>query len=131
METGRPTEYRGEETIQATLEYINNCPDKLPSVVGLAIQLGVTARTIQTWVKDPEKEGFLRTLDMVKDAQHCKALNNGIDGTFNATITKLVLANFGYHEKQEVVATISNTDLTDEQLNHKLEALKNAGNEAD
>jgi len=106
---GRPTDY-SEEMVKKAIEYLENCPDALPSVVGLAIHLGTTTKTVYNWSKVEGRESFLHTLDKINDAQHNTALNKGLTGDFNATITKLVLANHGYHDKSETDVTIKEKD---------------------
>ena len=105
----RFSSYDGQKTIDKAIEYLEDCPDTIPSIVGLAIHIGVTSRTLQNWAKDEDKEEFFRTLEYVKDHQHRLALNNGLNGEFNSVITKLVLANHGYREKQEVEAKVDAT----------------------
>ena len=106
---GRPTDYN-EETVSKVNEYLANCPDELPSIVGLAIYLETTTKTVYNWAKVEGREDFLHTLDKINDAQHNTALNKGLTGDFNATITKLVLANHGYHDKSESEVTIKEKD---------------------
>ena len=109
MPAGRPTDYN-DEIISKVNAYIDECPDELPSIVGLAIYLEVTKKTIYNWSKVEGREEFLHTLDKIEDAQHNIALNKGLTGDFNATITKLVLANHGYHDKSESDITIKEKD---------------------
>ena len=106
---GQPTSY-SDETVSKVGEYLSNCPDALPSIVGLAIYLEVTTKTVYNWAKVEGREDFLHTLDQINDAQHNTALNKGLTGDFNATITKLVLANHGYHDKSESEVTIKEKD---------------------
>jgi len=92
-------------------------------VVGLALFVGVSSKTIYNWAdkaKEAEDDGksskLLQTLSMISDMQHRKALNSGLTGDFNPMITKLVLANHGYRDKQEtkVEATISHEQWLDD-----------------
>lgn len=106
---GRPTDY-DDKTISKVEAYLSECPDELPSVVGLAIYLKTTTKTIYNWSNVEGREAFLHTLEKVQDAQHNIALNKGLTGDFNATITKLVLANHGYHDKLESDITIREKD---------------------
>ncbi len=105
MTSGRISGYSDEIIVKAE-EYLKDCPDVLPSVVGLAIYLEVTTKTIYNWSKVEGRDIFLHTLAKINDAQHNTALNKGLTGDFNATITKLVLANHGYHDKSESEVTI-------------------------
>lgn len=90
------------EMLRKAKEYLADCPDTIPSAVGLAIYLGVARKTLYNWADKEGNEDFAYTMDCINDAQHHKALNDGLSGKYNATITKLVLANHGYHEKQEI-----------------------------
>ena len=50
-------------------------------------------------------QSFLATLQAIDALQEHTAMNKGITGVFNSTIVKLVLANHGYSEKQELAHT--------------------------
>lgn len=118
MTAGRPTDYN-QSVIDAAEDYIENYEDHgdaIPSVAGLSCVLGVSKSTVYLWKSDyPE---FSDTLNRLSAAQERKALNNGINGVFNPTITKLVLANHGYSDKQEIEQTT--THKIDETLAEKL-----------
>lgn len=103
--SGRPTKYTEEilEKAKAYLEggYLDN-EQVIPTDVGLALHLGIARSTLYAWVKEEGKEVFSDTLDSINDTQHMVLLNKGLIGEFNSPITKLALANHGYHEKQEI-----------------------------
>jgi len=111
---GRPTLYKPEMIGQAKA-YIKNCPDFVPSLVGLAMELEVCESTLDKWKAlnlndlDPDKypyfEEFLQILGRLHDFQKRTALNGGADGNWNSTIAKLVLGKHGYHDKQETELT--------------------------
>ena len=99
---GRPTKYNDE--LQAKAEdYVFNWKeigDAVPSRVGLCCYLGIDKSTSFEWGKIyPE---FSATLKAVETLQEQIALNKGITGEFNSVIVKLVLANHGYSDKQEI-----------------------------
>lgn len=101
MGLGRPSKY-SPEMIDKALEYIENYKelgDAVPSVVGLACELGVAEKTVYNWANEKGNEDFLQTLGIIASAQHRKALSGGITGEFNSAITKLLLHNHGYTEK--------------------------------
>ena len=87
---------------QNYLENWKEIGDNLPSVVGMCIYANVSKSSVYNWVKDAANSGLLDTLEAVKEIQEHTAINKGISGEFNSTITKLVLANHGYHEKKEI-----------------------------
>jgi hypothetical protein len=99
---GRPTVYSDEICRQAWL-YLEDYAKHghvIPSIVGLADVLKVAESTIYEWSKK-HVEDFSGILPAIKGRQQMVLLNKGLDGTFNAMITKLVLGKHGYHERQE------------------------------
>jgi len=107
MPAGRPTKYNKEMLAKAQ-EYLVNYDadgDVVPSLSGLAVYLDLDLTTVQDWAKHEDKKEFSRTLAKIKTRQHNVALNKGLKGEFNAAITKLLLHNHGYSDKQEVEST--------------------------
>ncbi len=101
MAAGRPSAY-SEEMLKNAKAYVENYEvtgDCVPSIAGMACELGVCENTIQAWSRDEEKKEFLSTLGDLKAKQHRVTLNKGLLGDFNAAITKLLLYNHGYTEK--------------------------------
>jgi hypothetical protein len=104
-EVGRPTSYSAE--VQAAADaYVDggfmDCGDIVPSRAGLAITLGLSRNTLTNWQKIPE---FLSTLDRLNFLQERISLNGGLKGDLNSTIVKLLLANHGYSDKQDIAHT--------------------------
>ena len=99
---GRPTKYSNDMQAQAD-EYIfkySEVGDVIPSRVGLCCYLGISKRVSYEWETIyPE---FLHTLENIDAMQERTAVNRGLDGTFNAAITKLILHNHGYSDKQAI-----------------------------
>lgn len=106
MAGGRPTLYTNEKH-QEAIDYITGYGDHgdaFPSIVGMAVAIGVAKSTLYKWEED--KRGgdlgmFSDTLDQCQDHQERITLNKSIKNEFNPTISKLVLANFGYHDKSD------------------------------
>ena len=103
---GRPTKYN-DSMLDRAYDYLDNymaCGDVVPSIAGLADELGICEKTCYNWAeKFPE---FLQSLERVKTRQHRRLLNGGLNNEFNSTIVKLGLTtNHGYSDK-------SATDLT-------------------
>ena len=106
---GRPSEYNNDVQDRADW-YVTNfeqCGDVIPSRAGLCVFLGISRNTSYNW---EENKNFLHTLEAIQVVQEKKALSGGLTNTFNSTITKLVLANHGYTDKQQVEQTIKVTD---------------------
>ena len=122
MPAGRPTEYKGEETIQRVRDYIATCEDEeyeriksegkastsydnlvkvnLPSIEGLAVYMKVGRQTIYDWkASHPD---FSYILEDVLALQSKRLLENGLSGKYNPTIAKLILTKHGYIERQEL-----------------------------
>lgn len=109
---GRPDKYNEAMQAQAD-EYLANWKelgDVIPSHAGLCCYIGIARSTLYLW-RD-KYENFSDTLNAIDVMQECTALNGGLSSAFNATITKLVLANHGYHDKQAVDNTSSDGSMT-------------------
>ena len=100
---GRPTDYT-PEMLELCRDYIDNCPDKVPMVVGLCKHINRGSSTVYQWAKDDDKAEFADILDEIKDLQHLKLINSGLNSEFNSAITKMMMTKHGYSEKvqQEV-----------------------------
>jgi hypothetical protein len=106
MPAGRPTDYCAE-IVEKAWSYANGgwiaAGDKVPSVAGLACEIGIHRETCHDWARDEDKE-FSDILKAIAQKQERELLNNGLDGTFNPPITKMMLSKHGYSDatKQEV-----------------------------
>lgn len=99
---GRPSELT-DEVIVKSRHYLSGgykeVEDLIPSIAGLACYLWKTRSTIYDWAKINDE--FSRIVEGILSLQEKNLLNGGLSGTFNATITKLVLSKHGYSEKVE------------------------------
>lgn len=100
----RPTKYSKEIQEKAD-HYVDNHEqygDLVPTVAGLAIQLGTVKKTIYNWSDQHDK--FLHTLGRLNQRQEHKLAMGGLGNEMNANIVKLMLANHNYSDKvqQEV-----------------------------
>jgi hypothetical protein len=104
--TGRPTDY-SKDALQTALGYITKYKSEydheIPSVAGLAMVLEVSKKTLYNWADREENIAFLHALERLATSQELKLLNGGLSGTYNSTITKLILHNHGYSDKQETI----------------------------
>lgn len=102
---GRPTDYT-EERLAAAERYVNGgwkeCGDRVPTVVGLAAEIGVARSTCYEWAKDKEKAEFSDILMRVEEIQERSLVNGGLSNDFNPAITKMMLTKHGYSDKQEI-----------------------------
>ena len=103
----RATEYSKDMQEKAET-YLEKNTRVIPSVAGLAVFLKVARSTVYKWAKD--QPAFSDTLDEILANQELDALDGGLNGDFNPAISKLVLANHGYREKQESEITIKEKD---------------------
>lgn len=72
----------------------------LPSIAGLAIELNVSRATIYEWAS--ENEVFSTWVEKILSEQEKRLLENGLAGTYNPMIARLVLVKHGYVERQEI-----------------------------
>lgn len=101
----RLTIYSGQ-IIKKARHYLKNYESSyqhpFPSLVGLARVLNISTTTLKRWRNEVDKQELKATLEKIKDEQHLQLLHKGIEGKFNAAITKLALHNFNYSDKQKV-----------------------------
>lgn len=121
---GRPPIYDGQNTINKVKEYLESCVDEdiqlvrqsnsekgyemyenklkvhLPTIEGLASYLEVRRDTLYDWEK--KYPDFSDILDEVRKQQAQKLIDNGLAGTYNPTIAKVLLTKHGYREGQEL-----------------------------
>lgn len=128
MPAGRPSKLN-QELIDKAEEYLKSCNDRiettdkgalsyvnvsLPSVVGLALYIGVNKDTIYTWCKgdsDIEKQ-FSDIVKRVNNEQENRLLNNGLGGLYAPKVVGMVLSKHGYSEKTETDITSKGEKLT-------------------
>ena len=99
----RSTKY-SQEIVEKAQHYLDNYEEydhKIPSSAGLSLVLGLSRETLRLWSKDEDKKEFMGILEAINQKQECVLLDNGLDGTFNSTITKLVLGKHGYHDRPQ------------------------------
>ena len=101
---GRPTKYEGDRTVEVAYAYVGGKfrerGEVIPSYAGLASFLGVAKKTVINWGEQhPE---FLLPLERLHTEQERILVSEGLAGNFSQVITRLVLSNHGYSEKQQV-----------------------------
>lgn len=97
-----------------------------PKVAELALVLGVARSTIYEWKKSyPE---FSDIIEEIQSAQEIMLIDNGLGGTYNPTIAKVLLTKHGYVDKQELTGEAGKdlipseiSQMTNEQLEAVLE----------
>lgn len=121
---GRPEKYSEElqETADSYIHGWESLGDVIPSHAGLCCYLGIARSTLYLW-RDKYPR-FSDTLSAIEVMQERIALNGGLSNSFNATITKLVLANHGYTDKVQQDLTSSDGTMTPKETGSAvLEAL--------
>ena len=103
MAGGRPTDYN-EEVRDNALAYLQECVkgNELPQVAALALYLKTSRSNLYLW-KGLYPE-FSDILDDILASQEKALINKGLDGSYNSTITKLILAKHGYRESSDVTS---------------------------
>ncbi|MCX8607149.1 DNA-packaging protein [Gilliamella sp. B3766] len=99
---GRPSELA--DCLVKAKEYLlgdyETFGDVVPSVAGLACYLGKHKSSMYSYAEQSKE--FSDTLEAIKTLQENKLINGGLTSSFNPTITKLMLSNHGYNEKQKI-----------------------------
>ena len=109
----RPSEYNADVQEQADRYLLDGYLEHdgvIPSIAGLACYLGVSRSTIHYW-RDAYPE-FSGTLEAISQKQEHLTLSGGLSNKFNSTIAKLVLANHGYSDKQDIAHTSPDGSMT-------------------
>ena len=104
---GRPSKLTRELVDKANFYMLSDFQtqgDAVPSHAGLCCYLGVVKSTIYEFCKVENDLGreFSNTLEAIKVKQERMLLSGGLLSTYNPQITKLMLSNHGYSDKQEV-----------------------------
>ena len=102
---GRPTTYT-DEVVELAYGYINECPDAVHSVVGLAIHIGRAKSTVYKWAEEGEtdeaKSEFSDIVKCVNELAERKLINGSLTNELNASIAKMMLSKYGHVEIKEV-----------------------------
>ena len=109
---GRPSKYNEEIQAKAD-EYVNNFRkfgDVVPTIASLALHLDVTYKTIYNWATE-ENPNFLHTYNRLMMLQHKSLVNGGLAGGFNPAVTKMMMTQHGYSDKQEIDHTTNGKDI--------------------
>lgn len=108
---GRPSELA--ETLEKAKEYLYGgyeaVGEVIPSIAGLACYTEKMRNTIYDYGKQSQE--FSNILDGIMKLQESKLLNEGLKGSFNSTITKLILTKHGYSDRQETNTTLTLNEL--------------------
>ena len=114
MGAGRPTKY-SEEVLEKAKDYLanyRNYGDVVPTIEGLACELQVNRNTLYDWASNDEYHEFSNTFTTIKEKQARLLLSGGLTSELNTAITKLMLANHGYRDKQVVDNTSSDGSMS-------------------
>jgi hypothetical protein len=113
MTMGRPTDYT-PELVAAAWEYARggwaDVGDPVPTVAGLACEIGISRDTCYEWAKHDDKQ-FSDILCLISQSQERNLVKGGLGGDFNAAISKMMLTKHGYSDKVETDHTSSDGSL--------------------
>ena len=99
---GRPTKYLPELLDKAYDYSINysDYNDLVPTLAGLAHVIEVNKATIQEWISHKDKKEISVLCKSIMEQQERGLITNGLNGTYNHNITKLMLSKHGYTDQQ-------------------------------
>lgn len=115
MPGGRPTKY-GPEVLEAAKAYLENyeaAGDVVPTIVGLACELGIAKSTCYDWASHDDKAEFSDLLTRIENKQERLLLSGSLKGEMEKVISKMMLSKHGWIEKSETRSfnvTISGDD---------------------
>lgn len=92
-----------DEIFARMYSYLEDCPNKTPTVAGLAKHVGVVRSTIYAWAELWEEVADF--IELVSTHQEVNLIDNGLDGTYNPAIVKMLLSRMGYADKTETDVT--------------------------
>ena len=110
--TGRPTKLT-EELLAKAEDYVDNYEaygDPVPTVVGLALEIGVSRSTCYLWAQEDER--FSDIFTRVEETQERGLVRGGLEGKYNPAITKMMLTKHGYSDKVEQDLTSSDGSMS-------------------
>lgn len=115
---GRPSKYT-PELIQKAKDYLSDDDDinyksegdVVPTVVGLAITIGVVKSTVYDWAEDTEKE-FSDMLALCNTKSERALINGSLGNDMNSNIAKLMLSKHGYSESKDIKHTGDGLNMT-------------------
>lgn len=104
---GRPSKY-SVKILEQTEKYLKEYKalgHSIPTDSSLCLRLGISRNTLYKW--DKEYPQFSDLLEKLEALQREELLNNGLNGSFNSAISKLILHKHGYHERVEQTTDIT------------------------
>jgi hypothetical protein len=114
MTTGRPTDYT-KKLVAKAWKYANggwiDVGDPVPTVAGMACEIGISRDTCYEWAKHEDKE-FSDILGKIAQSQERQLVKGGLLGAYNAPISKMMLTKHGYSDKVETDVTSSDGSMT-------------------
>lgn len=118
MAGGRPTEYSPD--IPSKVEkYLTECAERkyIPTKEGLAVFLDVSRSTIYKWASEIQE--FSDIFERLMSKQADKLIQGGLDGSYNAPVTKMLLTKHDYSDKQEIDHTTAGKPMFDSEASNK------------
>jgi len=115
---GRPTKYN-RVLLDTAVSYISEYSQvghKVPSIAGLAQVLGTDRETLHRWSNEEDKPEFSNIYRRLMRAQELALINNGLDGTYNSSITKMMLSKHGYSDSDRNQGVTVNVVINDKPV---------------
>lgn len=103
MKVGRPSKLT-DEVREQIAAYLSDCieNDKVPTAARLAVNLDISKSTLYKWAEDDKQ--LSDTLKKLQSIQEATLIDGSLANKLNPTISKLMLANHGYRERQDITS---------------------------
>ena len=104
---GRPSKYTPELLRKAGkyLRTLERRDELLPTIEGLSVYLDISRERIYQWIAHDDKKQFRDIYRRIMAAQGLSLVQNGLNGSYNSPIAKLILSKHGYVDNQGVAGT--------------------------
>lgn len=95
--------YTGDKLKRAKeyLKTYSQGEEAIPTKAGLARYLKVSKEAVEKWCEDEDKLDFAKLIDAIEAEAEKTLVTKGLTGQMNATVSKLVLGQHGYSDKQD------------------------------
>ncbi len=119
---GAPSSYTPELLERAKNYLVNyrDAGDVVPTIAGMAVEIGTTRDACYFWERQEDKPEFAYIMSQLRQIQERGLVNSGLQGEFNSTITKLMMSKHGYVDRVEQALTSPDGSMSPKEIDPQL-----------